>query len=113
MPENQKRERQCREERQARRIRNRALLNSRQGAAIIAREKLGRRHMAGDRMRRIVQRQLVPKAPRKDTHPQDSQSYGESAQSWTLITQSGRLWDQHRNLLTMMPQGFDVLQTDR
>ena len=52
---------------------------------------------------------LYRESPRKDTHPQACQSDGESAQSWTLFTQSGGLWNRHLALETMMPQWYGVL----
>jgi hypothetical protein len=53
--------------------------------------------------RRIVEREFVPQPPGEHTHTQAGQSYGEGAQSWTLFTQWGGLWDRHLALLTMMP----------
>jgi hypothetical protein len=69
-----------------------------QVAALVAGDEFGRRHVMGTGVGRFIQGELVAEAPGDNTHPQDCQSEGKSAQSWALITQLGGLWDRHLTL---------------
>ena len=66
--------------------------------ALFAGEQLGGRHGVRGGARRLVQGKLVAETPGEDTKAQECQSDGKGAQSWSLVTQLGGVWDLHRAL---------------
>jgi UDP-3-O-[3-hydroxymyristoyl] glucosamine N-acyltransferase len=58
-----------------------AKIQDRQRGALLARKQLGRHHVMGGRMGRLIQRELVAQTPREDAHPQQHQAKAQSAQA--------------------------------
>lgn len=77
-----------------RQIRGRGLAVTHDGerGSFLTRDQLGLRHAARDRMRRIVERELVSEAPGKDTTPEQHETEAEYAEAAAAGTPIGRAY---------------------
>lgn len=76
MPESQEREGQRRDEGQRAEVPDGAQIRGWNGAALVGRDQLGDLDVVHNTAGCIVQGELVPKSPRKNTDAQDGQSDG-------------------------------------
>ena len=98
MSQSQEREGQGGEKGNSGSIGNRPGRSNRHRTPLVPGKQLGGLHMVHAGPRRLIEGELVPKSPREDTQSQGSQSYGQNAQCWALVSQSSGLWDGHRTL---------------